>query len=411
MQNPSVPVVLDPSGQDLHGEAARLRRLGAVVQVALPGGVHAWSVNRGDLIKQVLADPRVSKDAYRHWPAWINGEVDDSWPLAMWVSVRSMLTAYGEEHTRLRKLVAGAFTARRTVDLRPRIAEITDELLTRLEGLPPAQPVDIRKEFAYELPIRVISETLGLDARERDDLHRVTDVLFTTTTTPETAQKNQAELYGLMNDLVGRKRVHPGTDLTSALITMRDEDGEGLTEKELVDTLLLIIGAGHETTVNLLDHAICALLTHPEQLRLVREGTVTWEAVVHETLRSQAPVANILLRFAVEDLDLDGTVIRAGEPILLALAAAGRDPGAHGRDADTFDATRPTRHEHFSFGHGVHHCLGRPLAMSEATIALPALFERFPHLELAVEPRELGLFESFISSGHTELPVLLSPRS
>ncbi|MGW7256790.1 cytochrome P450 family protein [Streptomyces sp. NPDC054834] len=403
--------MLDPSGQNLHAEAARLRELGPVVQVELPGGVTAWSVNRLDLIKQVMTNPMVSKDAYRHWPAWIEGEVDDSWPLAMWVSVRSMLTAYGEEHTRLRKLVAGVFTTRRVAELQPRISEITDELLTRLERTPPGQPVDIRREFAYELPIRLISEMLGLEGGERDSFHGVVNVLFTTSTTPEMAQKNQAELYGLLNDLVGRKRAQPAADLTSALIAVRDEDGDGLTEKELVDTLHLVLGAGHETTVNLLDHAIHALLTHPEQLALVREGRVPWDAVVDETLRYHAPVANIPLRFAVRDVELDGTVIPAGEPILLSLVAAGRCPVTHGTDAGAFDVTRPTRREHLAFGHGVHHCVGRPLAMSEATIALPALFERFPAIRLAVPSGELNLSESFISSGHTGLPVVLVPAA
>ncbi|MGA5418546.1 cytochrome P450 family protein [Streptomyces pseudogriseolus] len=406
MREPSLPLVLDPSGQDLHGEAAVLRERGPVAQVVLPGGVKAWSVNRLDLIKQVMTDPAVSKDAYQHWPAWISGEVDDSWPLAMWVSVRSMLTAYGPEHTRLRKLIAGAFTARRMTDLQPRIREITGELLDRLERRPAGQPVDLRAEFAYELPLRVISEMLGLDD-ERHHFHQVVTTLFTTSTTPEKAQRTQIELYELLDRLVRRKRARPAADLTSALTAIRDEDGGGLTEKELVDTLHLILGAGHETTINLLDHAICALLTHPEQLRLVREGAVGWSAVVEETLRCQAPVANILLRFAIEDIELDGTVIPAGEPILLSLVAAGRDPGTHGPGADTFDATRPRR-EHVSFGHGVHHCLGRPLAMSEATIALPALFERFPRLRLAVPAHELRRSESFISSGHAEIPVLLT---
>ena len=132
--------------------------------------------------------------------------------------VRSMLTAYGEEHTRLRKLVAGAFTARRVADLQPRISEITDELLTRLEKVPPGHTVDLRREFAYELPIRVISELLGLEGRESHDFHRVVNVLFTTSTDPVQAQENQAELYALLGDLVGRKRAEPAADLTSALI-------------------------------------------------------------------------------------------------------------------------------------------------------------------------------------------------
>ena len=409
MEEPTVPAVLDPSGRDVHGEGAALRARGEAVRVLLPGGVPAWVITRHEVIRALMGDARVSKDACRHWPAWMSGEVDGSWPLAMWVSVRNMLTAYGGEHRRLRRLVAAAFTARRTAVLRGRIVQIVDELVEGLALVAPGQVVDLRREFCFALPIRVICELLGVEEAGGQDLHRVVEVLFTTTTTSEAARANQAELYGLLAALVAGKRRAPAADLTSELIAVRDEEGSALSEKELLDTLLLIIGAGHETTVNLLDQAVCALLTHPGQLRLAREGGVSWEAVVEETLRCRAPVANIPLRFAVEDIEVGGVRIAQGEAIVMSLAAAGRDPARHGPDADRFDVTRATSGDHLAFGYGVHHCLGRPLAMAEATVALPALFARFPHLRLAVPEHELVPLESFISSGHRELLVVPTP--
>ena len=216
-------------------------------------------------------------------------------------------------------------------------------------------------------------------------------------------------LYGVLGELVAAKRESPGDDLTSGLIAARDEDDTRLSEQELLDTLVLMISAGHETTVNLLDQAIHALLTHPEQLAHVRAGRATWDDVIEETLRNQAPVASLPLRYAVEDLDLaefggPEVVIAKGDPILAAYAAAGRDPERHGKDADVFDVTRADK-EHLAFGHGVHYCLGAPLGRMEARIALPALFERFPSLELAATDEELGSVESFISNGHRRLPV------
>jgi cytochrome P450 len=215
------------------------------------------------------------------------------------------------------------------------------------------------------------------------------------------------EMYAILADLVEAKRRAPGDDMASGLIAARDEDGSALSEAEMVDTLILMISAGHETTVNLLDYAITALLTHPDQLAAVRAGgPAGWAAAVEETLRWQAPVANLPLRYAVEDIEVDGVVIAKGEAILAAYAAAGRDPSVHA-DADRFDVTRTSK-EHLAFGYGAHFCLGAPLARLEAAVALPALFERFPGLALAVDPGDLQPVESFISNGHRTLPVTLT---
>ncbi|MDI2132545.1 cytochrome P450 family protein [Yinghuangia seranimata] len=392
----------------MHGENERLRARGPATLVALPGGVEAWSVNSQALIKRLLTDPRVSKDTRQHWPAWINGEIPADWPLQIWVAVKNMFTAYGGDHKRLRTLVSKAFTARRTAALQPRIEEITARLLDRLAATPAGEAADLRTEFAYPLPISVICELFGVPAEAQGDLHTAVDTIFRTTATAEEVAEGQLKLYKVLTALVAEKRVNPGDDMTSGLIAAREEgDDSALSETELLDTLILMLSAGHETTVNLLDNAIHALLTHPEQLALVRSGEVTWDDVIEETLRAEAPVANLPLRYAVEDIDLgEGLVIAKGEPILIAYAAAGRDPGVHGADAGAFDLKREAK-DHLAFGHGVHFCLGAPLARLEARIALPALFDRFPNLALAVPADELEPMESFISNGHKALPVRL----
>ncbi|MDN3021651.1 cytochrome P450 [Streptomyces sp. S.PB5] len=420
----SHPIAIDPTGRDIQGEAARIRARGPVTPVELPHGVPAWAVSSPTLLRRLLADPRVSKDARRHWPRWIDGEIKPEWPLFSWVAVQNMFTAYGDDHKRLRTLVSKAFTARRTAALRPRVEEIASALLDRVAAAgADGQVVDLREEFCYPLPIQVIGELLGLPEEQGPELRAVVDGVFHTSADPEQVADIYARFYAALRQLVATKRESPGDDLTSALIAAHEGDGAGdeatgaahgsrLSEQELLDTLMLMISAGHETTVNLLDNAVHALLTDPEQLALVRAGRASWDDVIEETLRVHAPVASLPLRYAVTDLSLgelggpEGAVIREGEAILAAYAAAGRDPEHHGEDAEVFDVTR-TDKDHLAFGHGVHHCLGAPLGRLEARVALPALFARFPGLTLAVAPGSLEPVDSFISNGHTALPVRL----
>lgn len=372
----------------------------------LPAGIHAWHISDFEVLKQLLRDPRISKDPRRHWPAWQRGEFHETW-ISTWVGVTNMLSSYGDDHKRLRKLVAPAFTARRTAALQPRIDEITAELLDAMErDSAGGGPVDLRGAYAHPLPMMVICELFGVPDDQQPEMKRLMDLIMDTTLTPEQTAQTAVDMQAGFGALVRSKRREPGEDLTSVLVSARDDEGSTLNEKELLDTLLLMIGAGHETTVNLIGNAVHALLTHPDQLKLVLDGAASWDDVIEETLRWAPSIANLPLRYAVEDVELpDGTRIRQGDALLSTIAAANRDPGKHGGTAEEFDVLRPAV-EHLSFGHGVHFCMGAPLARMEARTALPALFARFPGLRLAVPAEEVTQVASCIAFGHASIPVL-----
>ncbi|MFF8992507.1 cytochrome P450 [Streptomyces sp. NPDC014983] len=404
----SCPFRIDGAGTDIHSEATALRALGPATRVELPGEVAAWSVTDPNLIRRLLTHPDISKDA-RHWPAFTNGDIPADWPLQVWVKVRNALSAYGSEHTRLRRPLAAAFNPRRVRALGPQITQITRQLLDELNNTAPGEIVDLRDRFAFRLPLLVVNAILGVPEHLHDGFRATIGDLFDTSLTEQEAAAALTEIYRLLNLLVEAKSEELADDVTSTLIA--GHHSGTLNGQELLDSLLLVISAGHETTVSLLTHAVVNLLTHPDQHALVISGKVTWEHAIEETLRHQAPIASIIMRFPTRDIvdKPTGLTFQPGDAIVINYAAAGRDPRVHGADADTFDVTRTTAREHLAFGFGPHFCPGAPLARLEASIALPMLFGAYPDLRLAIGPEELKPLPSFISNGHQHLPVRLRP--
>jgi 2-hydroxy-5-methyl-1-naphthoate 7-hydroxylase len=404
------PLILDPTARRRAEEEELLHMAEGPVLVDILGE-RAWAVADPDLLARLLADPRVSKDPRQHWPRFIEGEIVGKWPLYLQVSVDNMFTAYGSAHRRLRRLVAPAFTPRRLAALLPSVeqntAALIDELASRDEPT-----VDLRAAYAVQLPVRVISDLLGVPRDVRGRFKETIDRIWNTTLTPAEAMAATSDVYEMLTELIGLKRAHPADDMTSALIAARDEE-EGdtvLTERELTDTLLLVIAAGYETTVNLIDSAVTALLADPGQLARIREGDATWMDVVEETLRFAAPVSHMPMRYAVEDIQLPGgEVIGKGEAILPSFGAASSHPKHQGPSAARFDVTRPDK-SHIAFGYGVHFCLGAPLARAEGATALDRLFGRFPALRLAVPVTDLEPVPSILGNGHVSLPVHLHPE-
>ncbi|MFG2819334.1 cytochrome P450 [Kitasatospora sp. NPDC048365] len=357
-----------------------------------------WAITHHDTLQELLADPRVGKNA-QLWTTFREGRLPEGWPLLNFVTVPGMVTADGADHRRLRSLVTQAFTPRRIAELAPAIERRAAELLDGIAGLEGG--FDLREHFAYPLPMWVIGSLLGLEQEQQDALHELSNTLVSSSATPQAAIAAQQGLYALLGSVVAAKRERPGDDLTSDLIAAR-EAGDRLSEQELVGTLLLMLVAGHETTLNLITNAVRALLAHPAQLKLVLDGAADWSAVVEETLRYDSPVGQFPLRYASEDIPVGDVVIRRGEALLASYAAAGRDSG-HYPDADAFDITREGA-RHLSFGHGPHFCLGAGLARLEAETALRGLFGRYPGLR-PVDGAQAEPIASFVSNSVRKLMV------
>ncbi|MGW1955851.1 cytochrome P450 family protein [Streptomyces sp. NPDC001920] len=361
---------------DPHPVYARLRERGPVHRVRLPepdAHHETWLVVGYEEARAALADPRLAKDGRKIGVTFLDEELIGKY----------LLVADPPQHTRLRGLITRAFTMRRVEELRPRIQQITDELL---DVMLPQGRADLVDSFAYPLPITVICELLGVPEMDRAEFRK----LSTEAVAPTSADSEYAAFVRLaeyLTDLIeDKRRAGPTADLLGELIRTTAEDGDRLSPEELRGMAFVLLIAGHETTVNLITNAVHGLLTHPDQLAALRADMTLLDATVEEALRYEGPVENATFRFAAEPLEIAGVAIAPGESVLVGLAAADRDADRF-LAADRFDIRRDSR-GHLAFGHGIHYCLGAPLARLEARTALRSLLERAPGLALDGAPGE-----------------------
>ncbi|PAZ10002.1 cytochrome [Streptomyces sp. SA15] len=393
-------------GDDPYPNYALLRTEEPVRQVMEGKGLYGLLVTRYEDVRSLLSDPRMSKDPRNAPLDW--QEAGKGRPLEDRTGLGThLLTTDAPEHTRLRRLVSTAFTARRVENLRGQVQEITDGLL---DGIVPTGRCELLGDFAFPLAITVICELLGVPRKDQDvfrqwtkDFRRWTNNDDSGRTGPQDARPvGLRDLLGYLTDLVDKRRNEPADGLVDALIAARDAD-DRLNETELLSMMSLLLIGGFETTVNLIGNGTLALLRHPDQLALLRERPELLDSALEEMLRYDGSFETATWRFPLEPIEVAGTRIEKGHPVLLSLAAADRDP-AKFKEPDRFDVAR-AENGHVAFGRGAHFCLGAPLARLEGRIAFEGLLRRLPGLALAVPPEQLRWQRSLTIRGLEALPV------
>ena len=387
---------------------AQVGELGAVHPVTLADGHDAWLVVRYDQALAALNDSRFSKDMHAALATGA-GVVGEGLPGPAFA--RHMLSVDPPDHTRLRRLVSAAFSPRRVEGLRPHVQTVVDDLLDEIAGQGPDSRVDLVGAFAFPMPFTVICELLGVPQPDRASLGQGLTALLVPTASPaEYAHAKDASdaVVAMLGALVEAKRNAPGDDLVSGLISARDGD-ERLSTQELLSTIFQLIVAGHDTTASLIGNSVVALFRNPEQLAKLRADPSKLPASVEELLRYDAPVPHSTFRYAVEPVAIGGVTIPVGAQVIICLAAANRDADRYA-SPELLDLDRPEA-RHLAFGHGIHHCLGAPLARMEGLLALGSLLRRFPQLRLAVSVDELhwGHGDGLVLRGLSELPVIPGP--
>lgn len=398
MTDMSTPMALDATFiQDPYSLYRRLRVEAPVTEAVMPRGLKVWLVTRYADARDALANPALHKNMRDAQHLFKHHQTKTSTGGFGADLTAHMLNSDPPDHTRLRKLVAKAFTMRRVELLRPRIEEITETLLDNM-----SEEVDLVNDYAFPIPVTVICELLGVPQADQDDFREWSTALVSAVSA-ESVRTASASMAAYLRALVETKRAAPTDDMLSTLIQPQD-DGDELTEIELVSMAFLLLVAGHETTVNLIANGVLSLLQNPAQLKTLIATPALLPGAIEEFLRYESPINHATLRYTTEPTEIGDKTIQAGEFVLIALTSANHDKTRFGAEAETLDITRPPG-GHLSFGHGIHFCLGAPLARLEGQIAIGRLITRFPNLILKTEANNLRWRNSTLLRGLETLPI------
>lgn len=388
-----------------HPVYAALRESAPVCPLSPPHGVETYLITRYDDARAALADPRLSKDMYGAIDAYHRIFGDSSIALD-----DNMLFSDPPKHTRLRRIVGSTFTPKRVESLRPRVQQITDELLDQCAT---SGPMNLLPEFCFPLPLHVICELLGVPENERKQAQEWSATVAQTGFGPEARKAleiAEGKLRDYLADLCARKRKEPDAGLLSALVTAKDQEG-ALTDHELVSTAWVLLFAGHKSTAYQIGNAVHHLLSRPDQKELALRDATSMAAAIEEIFRFESSVENSTFRYATEDIVLRDTLIPKGALVQISITGANRDPEMFTAPNELDVQRLNVQATHLAFGYGPHYCVGASLARLEMQIALGALFGRFPRMEPAVAPEDARWmtvpFPAF--RGLAELPVVLDP--
>jgi cytochrome P450 len=407
MEAPALERVPDDFMQRPYEILEKFRKAGRVHHVVFPHGADVWLVTRYDDVRQLLSDPRVSKDGRRmnelfarHTGTYVEGEkpdvgFDDELSY-------HMLNSDPPDHTRLRSLVSKSFTLRRMEGFRSRIHELVEEMLDAIEG---KEKVDLVADYAQPLPINIICDVLGIPFEDRQMFARWAIQLVGAGQPPEVVEEASRSVYEYGKQVIAEKRKNPGDDMMSALARGTDQDR--LSDIELTAMIFLFTVAGHITSQHTLSNGVLALLTHPSELDKLRADPSLIPPAIDELMRYDGPVGVATFRFTAEEVTVGDVVIPPDQIVALSMLSAHRDETKFS-DPDRLDVTRRPNGV-LAFGHGHHFCIGQPLAKIQTEVALTRLLARFPHLRLTADPASLRWESSTLLRGVINLPVSVTP--